>query len=307
MKSYDEFAEKVFREADQRLASRKKRAALIRRYTFALASMFAIVLTGIFVFKNETAREALEKKFNDDDIITIEPDPTTVPPVITTDSSGAEIIITTTDNEAPRETTAQTTVSAEIPEPETTASETESTGDIEISASTTASAVHTSGQPPDTRTTTARTTGTETENTTTATSAKSTATTSRRTTRTTSKTQGVATTTKRTTTTASKPDITVTTTKRTTTTTVETQITIATTIISLFAKAKNITHRQQKKRESYGILLPHDSPFCFIASFAFVLQMHRAKPIPLKMHERVLRLPPGGSSRRSRVRESALQ
>ena len=34
--------------------------------------------------------------------------------------------------------------------------------------------------------------------------------------------------------------------------------------ISLFAKAKNITHRQQKKRESYGILLPHDSPFCLL-------------------------------------------
>jgi len=29
----------------------------------------------------------------------------------------------------------------------------------------------------------------------------------------------------------------------------------------------------------------------FIASFAFVLQRHRAKPIPLKMHERVQRLP----------------
>ena len=31
--------------------------------------------------------------------------------------------------------------------------------------------------------------------------------------------------------------------------------------------------------------------YLFIASFAFVLQMLRAKPIPLKMHERVQRLP----------------
>ena len=31
--------------------------------------------------------------------------------------------------------------------------------------------------------------------------------------------------------------------------------------------------------------------FCFIASFAFVLQMLRAKPIPLKMNERIQRLP----------------
>ena len=31
--------------------------------------------------------------------------------------------------------------------------------------------------------------------------------------------------------------------------------------------------------------------FCFIASFAFVLQRHRAKPIPLKMNERIQRLP----------------
>ena len=58
-------------------------------------------------------------------------------------------------------------------------------------------------------------------------------------------------------------------------------ITIAVAIISLFAKAKNIT-KKQKKRESF-------TEFCnrvtlssvFIASFAFVLQMHRAAPIPL--------------------------
>ena len=31
--------------------------------------------------------------------------------------------------------------------------------------------------------------------------------------------------------------------------------------------------------------------YLFIASFAFVLQTHRAKPRPLKMHERVQRLP----------------
>ena len=38
--------------------------------------------------------------------------------------------------------------------------------------------------------------------------------------------------------------------------------------------------------------------FCFIASFAFVLQRLRAKPIPLKMDERTHRLPPGGSCHR---------
>ena len=39
--------------------------------------------------------------------------------------------------------------------------------------------------------------------------------------------------------------------------------------------------------------------FCFIASFAFVLQMLRAKPIPLKLYERFNRLPPGGSCQQS--------
>ena len=52
-------------------------------------------------------------------------------------------------------------------------------------------------------------------------------------------------------------------------------------------------------------------PF-YRASFAFVLQRckqrrHRAKHIPLKLHERIHRLPPGGSWRRRRLRESALQ
>ena len=55
------------------------------------------------------------------------------------------------------------------------------------------------------------------------------------------------------------------------------------------------------------VFVYHEYSFLFIASFAFVLQRLRAKPIPLKMHERVQRLPPGGSSRRSRVRESALR
>ena len=49
MKSYDEFAEEVFREADRRIERRKKRVAALRQYTLAFASMFAIVLTGIFV------------------------------------------------------------------------------------------------------------------------------------------------------------------------------------------------------------------------------------------------------------------
>ena len=52
------------------------------------------------------------------------------------------------------------------------------------------------------------------------------------------------------------------------------------------------------------ILLLSNSYSSFIASFAFVLQRHRAKPIPLKA-TRILRLPLGGSSRRSRVRENA--
>ena len=43
------------------------------------------------------------------------------------------------------------------------------------------------------------------------------------------------------------------------------------------------------------ILLLSNSYSSFIAGFAFVLQRHRAKPIPLKMYERVHRLPPGGS------------
>ena len=40
-------------------------------------------------------------------------------------------------------------------------------------------------------------------------------------------------------------------------------------------------------------------PFCFIASFAFVLQRHRAKPIPLKKNERIQRLSLWESSRDS--------
>lgn len=72
MKNYDEFAEEVFREADRGLALKRKRAAAIRRYTFALASMFAIILTGTFVLKNDTVREALERRFNAQNIITDE-------------------------------------------------------------------------------------------------------------------------------------------------------------------------------------------------------------------------------------------
>ena len=37
--------------------------------------------------------------------------------------------------------------------------------------------------------------------------------------------------------------------------------------------------------------MPLSNKFRFIASFAFVLQMLRAKPIPLKMNERIQRLP----------------
>lgn len=160
MRSYEEFAEEVFREADRRLTLKKKRAVIMRRYTFALASMFAIVLTGVFFLRNETAKEALEKKYNDDDIITVEPEPTTTLPVITTAPSGTEVIITTisadiTDN---GETTAQTTAEDEIPQPETTTATAETSGDTENNVSTTASSVHTSGQPPDKQTTTARTT-----------------------------------------------------------------------------------------------------------------------------------------------------
>ena len=65
-------------------------------------------------------------------------------------------------------------------------------------------------------------------------------------------------------------------------------ITFAPAKISLFAKAKNITHRQQKKRESYGILLPHDSLFCFIASFAFVVKLFYRKD---ELYARYLRHP----------------
>ena len=48
-------------------------------------------------------------------------------------------------------------------------------------------------------------------------------------------------------------------------------------------------------------------PLWFIASFAFVLQMLRVKPIPLKMHERIPRLPlhKGGFSLASFYNKSA--
>ena len=47
--------------------------------------------------------------------------------------------------------------------------------------------------------------------------------------------------------------------------------------------------------------------FCFIASFAFVLQRHIGQAhTPLEMYDRVQRLPPGGSWRRRRLRENAL-
>ena len=39
------------------------------------------------------------------------------------------------------------------------------------------------------------------------------------------------------------------------------------------------------------VFVYHEYSFLFIASFAFVLQRLRAKPIPLKMNERIQRLP----------------
>ena len=44
-------------------------------------------------------------------------------------------------------------------------------------------------------------------------------------------------------------------------------ITIAVAIISLFAKAKNITKKAEKERELHGILLPKHSLFCFYCKF----------------------------------------
>lgn len=126
MKNYDDFAEEVFREADRRLALKRKRAAVIRQYTLAFASMFAIILTGIFVIKNETVREALEKKFNAQNIITDEssvtapPTNTTVPdhgsyePEITTEAftSPPDGIRNTTAKPAASTTAAKTTTTA---------------------------------------------------------------------------------------------------------------------------------------------------------------------------------------------------
>lgn len=222
MRSYEEFAEEVFREADRRLTLKKKRAVIMRRYTFALASMFAIVLTGVFFLRNETAKEALEKKYNDDDIITVEPEPTTTLPVITTAPYGTEVIITTisadiTDNRETSETTAQTTAEDEIPQPETTTATAETSGDTENNVSTTASSVHTSGLPPDKQTTTARTTSART--TTSATTESLTE--GIPTTTTVRKPSAEATTVKNTTTTTRKysPIVTTTTTRRTVTTT----------------------------------------------------------------------------------------
>lgn len=125
MKNYDEFAEIVFREADRRLVRKRKRAVAVRRYTLAFAGMFAVFLTGIFVIKNETARQALEKKFNDRYIITDEsritkdPDVTTLPEYIVTSSDGAEYYTTASavsDTDETRETSVRTTSSAKTSE-----------------------------------------------------------------------------------------------------------------------------------------------------------------------------------------------
>lgn len=125
MKNYDEFAEIVFREADRRLVRKRKRAAAVRRYTLAFAGMFAVFLTGIFVIKNETARQALEKKFNDRYIITDEsritkdPDVTTLPEYIVTSSDGAEYYTTASavsDTDETRETSVRTTSPAKTSE-----------------------------------------------------------------------------------------------------------------------------------------------------------------------------------------------
>lgn len=126
MKNYDDFAEEVFREADRRLALKRKRAAVIRQYTLAFASMFAIILTGIFVIKNETVREALEKKFNaqniiiDESSVTAPPADTTVPdhepyePEITTEAvaSPPDDIRNTTAKPAASTTAAKTTTTS---------------------------------------------------------------------------------------------------------------------------------------------------------------------------------------------------
>ena len=57
-------------------------------------------------------------------------------------------------------------------------------------------------------------------------------------------------------------------------------ITIAVAIISLFAKAKNITKKAEKERASRNFVTVLLSLSVFIAGFAFVLQVHRAMPYP---------------------------
>lgn len=132
MKNYDEFAEEVFREADRRLALKRKRAAAIRQYTLALASMFAIILTGTFVLKNDTVREALERKFNAQNIITDESSVTS-PPADTTDSDPESYATVTTTKTVtyPQDSINSTTA--------TTAVRTESTTTAKKSHVTTAS------------------------------------------------------------------------------------------------------------------------------------------------------------------------
>lgn len=132
MKNYDEFAEEVFREADRRLALKRKRAAAIRQYTLALASMFAIILTGTFVLKNDTVREALERKFNSQNIITDESSVTS-PPADTTDSDPESYATVTTTKTVtyPQDSINSTTA--------TTAVRTESTTTAKKSHVTTAS------------------------------------------------------------------------------------------------------------------------------------------------------------------------
>lgn len=189
MRSYEEFSEDVFREAERRRIRKKKRAAIIRRYTLAVASMLAIVLTGVFVLKNKTAREALDKKYNDNNIITDEP-------VVTTGSS----LLTTATGDIP--VTTSTAVTAQKDDIRTTTVRT--TDNDQETETTETSGTQTTENKEDTETTTSAESESETQTTTAKESDETTrrTTTTRRpaTTRRTTTTRGGADTTRRTTT-----------------------------------------------------------------------------------------------------------
>ncbi|MCM1133920.1 MAG: dockerin type I domain-containing protein [Ruminococcus flavefaciens] len=69
MKSYEDIAERVFRKGDEILRKRQKRTAFIRRTSFALSGVCAVVLVGIGIWKSDNIKNPFSHFPQPDSII----------------------------------------------------------------------------------------------------------------------------------------------------------------------------------------------------------------------------------------------